>query len=336
MYRTALLSAVLLAFTAGSAGAQEHLWTADRPDGVAPPGVYADRTLGVGTFEITAQYQQLDLLGVRFGSELITNDQTFDLFQIAPLEQVSELLEVRAAYGLTEQLTLFARSGFVQKTRDQITEEDFFILESSALADTEVHLLWEAFRSGPVRAQLQGGVLIPTGSVDEEDGITGVRSGILPYDMQTGAGVFGILPGIAISMQNEVGTVGAQVIGRIYSGENDRGWRPGNAVEANGWASYRANDYISITARVRATGWAEIEGFDPALDPFRDPGELASSFGGERVDVPIGLAFYMPRGMLAGHRLSFEWISNVHEETDGPWLASDNGFVVSWQAAFGG
>lgn len=337
MRRTSLLLAASLALVAGPAAAQDeaHTWTVDRPDGTAPGGVFADRVLGQGGLELTAVYSKMSHMGLRFGSDFISIDETLGLFDVAPLSLSTELLEVRLGVGLGEGTSLLARTGLVSKRREQVTQDDFFVLESEALADTEVHLLWEAYSEGEVRAHLQGGVLIPTGSVEETGDVAGIRTGILPYDMQTGVGTFGILPGFTIQMQNEVGTVGAQVMGRVHFGENDRGWTPGNAVEANGWAAYKLNDYFSASARIRAIGWGAIQNADETLDPFRDPGELASSFGGSRVDLPIGLNVYIPEGRLAGHRLSLEWVSNVHEDLDGPWLAADNGFVIAWQAVVG-
>jgi len=338
MPRISLLLAAAFIASASQVSAQEqdHTWTADRPDGSAPGGIFADRPLDQGAIEISASYNKMDLAGVKFETEYLTTDETLGLFEIAPLSLATDLIEFRLGVGLTEDLTLFARTGFISKKREQVTPETYFVVESQALADSEVHLLWNAFQEGAVRAHLQAGILVPTGSVDESADVAGIRTGILPYDMQTGAGTIAFMPGAGIQMQNAVGTVGLQAVGRIYVGENDRGWRPGHSAELNGWAAYKLNDYFSATVRARAIGWAAIEQADESLDPFRDPGELASSFGGVRVDVPVGLNIHMPTGPLAGHRLSLEWVSNVHESLDGPWLAADNGFVVTWKANVGG
>ena len=337
MARTPVLLTTLVVLGVVQLQAQEHVWTIDRPDGVAPIGVFGDRTLASGALELTAIYSSSDHLGIRFGTEVVSIDQTLDLFDVAPLSLATELLEVRLGLGLTDRLTLAGRIGIVSKERQQVTTDQFFIIEVSDVSDTEVHLLWEVTNpGGAVRAHLQGGLSLPTGSIEESADVSGIRTGVLPYDMQTGAGVVGALPGATAAVQNEVGTVGGQIMGRIYFGENDRGWRPGNAVEFNGWASYKVSDYVSVTARVNAIGWDAIDGFDAELNPFRDPGELGSSYAGERVNLPVGLNIYIPTGPLAGHRLSFEWVANVHEDLDGPWLAADDGFNISWQVVLGG
>lgn len=337
MPRTSLLLATMLALGVGQVAAQDqdYTWTSDRPDGVAPGGVFADHTLDESAIELSASYSRSNLNGIKFDTDFLTVDQTLDLFEIAPLSLATDLVEVRLGVGLTDEISLVARTGFVSKKREQVTPQTYFVVESQDMADSEVQLLVSVYDQGAVRAHLQGGILIPTGSVDETADVAGVRSGILPYDMQTGAGTMAFMPGVTIAMQNEAGTVGAQVIGRIYAGENDRGWRPGNAVEANGWAAYKVNDFFAVTAGVHALGWGRIEQSDDSLDPFRDPGELATSYGGVRVDLPVGLSIRMPSGPLAGHRLSLEWVSNIHEKLDGPWLAADDGFVIRWQAALG-
>jgi hypothetical protein len=336
MPRTPIFVTALLAFSAVQAGAQQYTWNGMRPDAVGPAGVLGDRVLGQGVIEVTAAFTSNGHEGVRFGSDFLSFEDVFDLdFAVAPLSLGTEVLELQAAFGVQDNLTVIVRTAWMNKSRTQLTNSlEFFELESSGISDTEAHVLYELFNSGGVRAHVQGGLIVPTGSVDAEGAVVGVRTGVLPYDMQLGGGVFGFMPGLTVQSQNDAGTVGAQIVGRIYVGENDRGWAPGNAIEANAWAAVHLNDYFSASARLRAVGWGAIEGFDADLDPFRDPGELPVSFGGELIQIPIGLNVYMPHGVLAGHRLTVEWISTAHESLDGPWLAADNGFVISWQKAF--
>ena len=112
------------------------------------------------------------------------------------------------------------------------------------------------------------------------------------------------------------------------------GWRPGNAWEANGWAAYRFNRFISVSSGLRAQAWSQFEGFDADLDQFRDPGEVPTSFAGERVDIPLGVNVLMPEGALAGHRLGIEFLFNAHEDIEGPWLGADDGFQITWTKIF--
>lgn len=335
MSRTSLLVTALVAFGATHVGAQDHTWTADRPDGVAPAGVFADRVLDQGDLFFSVNFRSTDREGIRFGTDFLSLAETFEFFSIVPLTLSTNEFEGRFGIGLTDGLTFMARGSWLDKSREQITADEFFITESEGFSDIEAQLLWEVWSDNGVRAHLHGGVNIPTASVDETASVGDIRSGIQPYDMQTGARAWGLLPGLTVQMQNEVASVGAQVTARIFVDDNFRGYRPGDQLQAEGWAAYRFNDVFSVSGRIHVQAFEPIDGRDPALDPSRDPGEVALSFSGERVDLPLGLNIMMPKGPLAGHRLSVEWINNIHEDLDGPWLAADDSFVFSWQTTIG-
>jgi hypothetical protein len=331
-----LLVAALLTVAAAPAGAQEYVWTDDRPDAEAPLGVFGARTLSAGALQITALYSKMDQSGIRLGSQLVDPSTLFDSHEIVPFDLTTTGYVVRGAYGLSDDLTLAGRVGFQMRDRWQRNQEDvFFQLESSGITDLEVQALYDVYESGPYRAHLHAGVTIPTGSVTLEDGVEGLREeGHLPYDMQIGSGAFGFSPGVTAQAMNENGSVGAQVLATLFFLEKED-WRLGDRVEANMWAGFRLNRFFSASVRVRATAFEEIDGFDPQLDPARDPGEYPFGLSGRRVDIPVGLNFYMPEGRWQGHRGSLEFVFPAHEQFDDwAWLASDWGFEVGWQKTF--
>ena len=331
-----LWATVLLAAAASPANGQTFVWNPYRPDAVAPLGVFADRTLFEGTGEVGVQYHRLSQEGMRLGSELTDIVTLFDLFDIVPFAATTEAWTVRGAYGLSDRVTLAGRASFLSRTREQLTEDlSYFVLESKGISDIEAQALFDLYHVDAVRAHLHLGVSIPTGSVSASDGVAPLREeGTLPYDMQLGAGAFGFTPGFTAQIMNEFGSVGGQVIATLYFAETDD-WRLGDRFEGNVWAGYRLNDHFSASARVHVLSFEGIEGFDPDLDPARDPGEWPISFAGTRVDIPVGLNLYMPEGgPWPGHRLSVELVFPVHESFDGPWLASDWGASVGWQLDF--
>ncbi|MGD2069207.1 MAG: hypothetical protein PVI57_11085 [Gemmatimonadota bacterium] len=328
-----LALALQLTIWSAPAAGQQYDWTYERPDGVAPASLFATRVLPAGVVQIAPQFRSFDHTGTRFGSEFISYEELLGLFEEVPFAMSSDLFAADVSFGVTPEFTLLARVGWLDNTREVVDQDlQILTLENDGITDVEVHGLYQVYAEGPWRAHLSGGLSLPTGSVDDEDGV--FRSGPLPYDMQTGAGVVGLLPGATVQTMNEHGSVGMQVTGRIYVGENDRGWRPGNGVQAAAWASYRFNRFFSVSSGVYARAWNPIEGFDPDLHPERDPGELPSSFGGERVDIPLGVNLRLPEGPLAGHRLGVDFLFNVHEDLDGPWLAADDGFTITWTKAF--
>ena len=334
MRARSLLVAAAVVFAAVPAGAQEHMWTADRPDGVTPIGIMGGSTLASGEVELTLMHQKSDLQGIRFDSQLLDPLSLFGFFTQVPLELTTEAYSVRVAFGVSDNLTFTGGASFLLKDRLALTETDeFFQVDTEGISDIDVELLYNVYESGGNRGHVQLGLIIPVGSVSQDANAPGFRTGTAPYDMQIGGGGLGIRPGGTVKMQNEVGTIGAQLQGTIYVVERGD-WKPGNSVTANAWVSYNLNRYFSLSAGASAVGLGAIEGEDPTLDPFRDPGEVALSYGGERVNLPVGLNLYMPDGRWEGHRLSIELDFTVHEQLDGPWLARDSGFSVAWQKVF--
>jgi hypothetical protein len=312
------------------------MWTPDRPDAVAPLGVFADRTLPSGRGELGVQYARLSQEGIRLGSEFQDVVELFDLFDIVPFAATTEGYFVRGALGVSENLTLAARAGFLMRTREQLTQDlTYFVLESRGISDVEVQALYGLYAEDGVRAHLHLGATVPTGTVTASDGVDELREeGTLPYDMQLGAGAFGVTPGLTAQIMNESGSVGGQITATLFFLEKED-WRLGDRLEGNVWAAYQLSRHFSASARVHVLSFEGIEGFDPELDPARDPGEWPISFAGTRVDIPVGLNLYMPEdGPWGGHRLSVELVLPVHETFDGPWLATDWGASVGWQIAF--
>lgn len=339
MLRTCSLVVALL-IAAGPLGAQEELvWSSKRPDGQAPLGVFAARTLEQGEVEFTYRFSQLNSVGIWFDTQPLSFEDLADFYAAVPLSLRNRTHAVGVAVGATPELTLTANLGFSQRSREHLKSDlsEFYVTDVSRLGDLELAGLYRVFDEGPYRAHVHLGARIPTGASDVE-GVTGFsrpREEPLPYDMRPGAGVFGFMPGLTAVAQNETGTVGGQVRGTMFVGTNAQDYAPGDLVELNVWASARLNDYFAVTARAAYQNWASMDGADGRLDPARDPGHESLFMGGSRFDIPVGLSLYMPQGSrLAGHRLSVEYVYPVSQKYDGPQFGADWGLVAGWQVVF--
>ena len=80
--------------------------------------------------------------------------------------------------------------------------------------------------------------------------------------------------------------------------------------------------------------WGDVSGSDPGTNGAIDPSANSFAQGGERVQIPFGISFFLREGPAAGHRLLFEWYYTVHEDLNGPQLSADRTLVVSWQTFF--
>jgi hypothetical protein len=184
------------------------------------------------------------------------------------------------------------------------------------------------------RLSLTLGGTIPTGKLRKRDvGFSGVRE-ILPYAMQGGSGTYDILAGLTFLAQNEVSSVGAQFNSVIRVMDNWRDYRLGNEFSFSVWAAYNVSDWVSFSMRGLFEQWGDVSGSDPGTDGTIDPSANSFAQGGERVQIPFGISFFLREGPAEGHRLLLEWYYPIHEDLNGPQLSTESSLVVSWQTFF--
>ena len=58
------------------------------------------------------------------------------------------------------------------------------------------------------------------------------------------------------------------------------------------------------------------------------------NFGGERIALSLGMNYVVPKGVLAGHRLSVEGTVPVYQDLNGPQMKRDNMVVLGWSKSF--
>ncbi|MFQ5536936.1 MAG: hypothetical protein ACE5GJ_05735 [Gemmatimonadota bacterium] len=338
MVRKSLIAAALILIAAPLAAQEDIVWTSKRPDGHAPLGVVADRTLEAGEYQFTYRYSQIKSRGVWFDNDSLTLEETFDFYPQAPLslDNISHIFGV--AWGMSDDFTLNARWSYSQRERRQLTQDGvFYVVNADGIGDAEVSGLYRFYDEGAYRAHVEAGFLLPTGDVDvqAETPFSTPDKEPLPYDMRPGAGTFAFIPGLTASAQNEAGSVGAQIRGWLFWGTNDVGYTPGDRLNMTTWGAYRVNDFFSVSARMEYQKWQGLDGADADLDPLFDPGNDAFFLKGSTLTIPVGVNFYLPEGTrFAGNRLAVEAIYPVYQSYEGPQLGLDWGLLIGWQVAF--
>ncbi|MBW3535704.1 MAG: hypothetical protein KY453_10915, partial [Gemmatimonadetes bacterium] len=192
---------------AAPAAAQEHQWTSDRPDGVAPVGIIADRTLAAGALEVGYRFSNMDAEGIKSGPDRFSEAQVLGIFDFVPVSRSIDTHVLTLGYGLNDDVTVMANLGWISKRRETASQEAFVIQETSDIADAKVDVLWDVWERGPYRAHVQLGAVVPLGSVEETGFFPDNSEAPLPYDMQIGTGSWALVPGAVAATQNENGTV---------------------------------------------------------------------------------------------------------------------------------
>ncbi len=336
MVRNTAFASVLLAclLTTAPVLAQTARWTSERPDGHAPAGVMADFLILDRDLYIGVRYYQEQFRGTSLGTLPISSDDILDVFSVAPLTLDKETAEVDLRLGLFGFVTLQASMPFTQAEMLSTTDAVFFETASRTYGDVSIRGLFNVLEMNEYRMSLTLGATVPTGRIRKQDtGAFAVRE-ILPYAMQGGSGTPDILAGLTFLVQNEVASTGAQINTVTRVVDNRRGYRLGDEFSISVWGAHNLSDWVSVSIRALYETWDDVIGSEPGTDGSIDPAANSFAQGGERLQIPFGVNLFLREGPFAGHRLLLEWYYPIHEDLNGPQLATDRTLVVSWQTFF--
>ena len=77
-------------------------------------------------------------------------------------------------------------------------------------------------------------------------------------------------------------------MGTVRTGENSEGYRFGNQLDINGWASYDITTWMSISARMMSSSLGKLVSQDNELNPMMAPPANALNTGFTKVRSFIG------------------------------------------------
>ena len=127
---------------------------------------------------------------------------------------------------------------------------------------------------------------------------------------------------------------GGQFLSTLRFYENRHDYKLGNRYAFTAWYAQRWCSWISTSLRANAQWWSNIQGRDKRLNAAMVPTADPERRAGQRVDLLVGVNFYVRDSMLQGNRLAVEYGYPVHQRLDGPQLETDHVLTLGWQFAF--
>lgn len=371
--RTALFGASLLTLTLSlnpvTSHAQEgvtltgqglHTHSASTADDHAPIGVMGDHIHKKGEWMVGLRAMHMNMDGNRKGTSdisantIVTTEANrfFGMagqpatLRIVPTEMTMDMQMVGAMYAPADWVTVMAMGQYVEKDMDSLvysggagtTIRGTSSMESSGWGDTKLGGLFRLYEDDTHTLILNAGVSLPTGSIDEEDTMlmpNGMMMNMrLGYAMQLGTGTYDFLPGLTYNGHTGKWGWGAQYAGEIrMEDENSEGYSWGDKHRVTTWGSYEWADWISTSARVTGTTQGSIDGIDSQImGPIQtaDP----DNYGGQSIDVGLGVNLMATDGFAKGHRLAIEATAPVYQNLHGPQMETDYTITAGWQYAF--
>lgn len=331
------------AFAPGLSAQDNSEWNDSRADAAPPVGVEGYRVVTPEEFLINYRFRSLYFEGSRVGSgDVIANDVLIDEFgfELVEVDRQIRVHEFDFAVGISDRFTLRFVAPLLDLNMNQLRSDgETFVRETRGFGDARVETLWPIYESSGVRAHINAGISVPTGSVSEAENTTvlvpGTAPDLLSFAMQLGSGTFDVIPGATIVAMNDHGSVGAQVKGTFRTGTNDQDYRLGHRFMGTVWLQPALTDNFAVSARVLVQSWGnvDVEGQVSDADIIDQPRNPFLQ-GGTRWDLPLGVNFLFPGGALDGHRLGAEVVIPIYRDLDGPQVDLDWGFTLSWRKIF--
>jgi hypothetical protein len=341
---TLLAVAVIVGYASGPAGAQPADLTGLSLQELMKVDVISINVLGshihpAGQWMLgyEGMFEHMD--GNRSGTRRVSHDRVLEQYATAPTDMMMQMHMAMGMYAPTNNLTLMAMIPYIRKTMNHVTRDGARFKETSeGIGDLQLKGLYTLYADARFRHRLilNGGVSVPTGSIDEQDfgPDRSLGRSRLEYPMQLGSGTVDLLPGVTYLGQTESWAWGAEFVPTVRLGRNPHHYTLGNRYRLSAWLGWKWTEWLGLSARLDGQLWENISGADRTLDTTDEPTKDPKAQGGRRLDALLGVNIYIPDGMLKGARLAVEAGAPLYQSLNGPQLQTDWIVHVGVQWAF--
>jgi hypothetical protein len=302
-----------------------------KPDDHAPVGVMRDHIHKKGEFMTSYRYSLMQMKGLRNNTDRVSTAQALQNYMAAPKNMQMQMHMIGAMYGITNELTISAMGSLVEKKMDHAHRVNSdFKREASGYGDTKINFLYQFLNNNGHKAQLNFGVSLPTGKINEA-----FNSTRLPYSMQIGSGSYEALPGLLYKISADHYSFGTQANAVLRLDTNTKGYKLGDKYNVTSWVARNLNENISVSTRLDYQIFEAIEGLDQSISntamiASRD----TSLYDGRRLDLSFGVNYLFNEGFLQDNRLAIELGTPIYQRLDGLQMEVDYKLTVGWQKIF--
>ncbi len=222
--------------------------------------------------------------------------------------------------------------------------------QTGGIGDFGAYALFKAFDHSNHHLTLSLGGTAPTGDVDivlRKTGTNPVDRQPIHYGMQLGSGTWDFKPALTYTGEMDNFLWGGQANATIrLEDSNESGYALGDIFQGSIWTGYNWTNWLATTVRGVYTSQGKIQGAYPAsteIDPTTGlpfvPQHIGSfdfpaNYGGQFVDLGLGVNVTVPSGAFAGNTLKFEWLQPVHTDYNGYQLDRDYALNFTWSYGF--
>lgn len=310
----------------------------DHSSHYAPLGVMGSHLHEKGEWMASYRYMFMSMEENYDGDSTISDDAARANYAATPTDMEMQKHMLSLMYAPTDKLTLMLMTNYSENTMKVVTRNGQVTnTETSGWGDTKLSAYYGIYKKSNSSAHVGLGVSAPTGGIDEEIGRGMFADNHAGFPMQLGSGTWDLHPSITWLGRSEIFSYGAQVSAVIRLGENSNNYTLGNQVSATSWLVKPLNNWSSVSLRLTASDWGNIDGEDENQPGGGTRGSgVASIFdpsarGGSRLDISLGYSLWSNSN---GSRFSIEAGTPLYQDLDGPQLGVDwtltTGLSFAW------
>jgi hypothetical protein len=335
-----------------------------RPDAHAPISVMGDHTHAAGGWMLSYRYMNMQMDGMRSGTNRLSSADVLAAdggYTVTPEWMTMDMHMFGLMYAPSDRLTLMLMASYLETEMEHSVRaltplltaigDNAFTTQTQGFGDIKATALYRFYLEGNRKAHFGVGLSLPTGSIDKKDRTPRPPAGMgqpatfnsnqLPAPMQLGSGTFDLLPSLTFVQQFENWSWGAQANGVLrLESENSNGYRLGHQFEGLAWLGYNLTDWFGLNGGLSYRHTGKLKGSQKDVGTA-GPMSLrsvttafADNYGGDRIDLILGVNLLGPNGSLADHRLAVDLRLPLCQDLNGYQLETDSVITIGWQKAF--
>jgi hypothetical protein len=296
-----------------------------------------------GDFMVGLQWMHQRFNGYLIGTRRISDEDVTKLTGLADNANMTmDMQMIMLMYGINNKITLNAMIPITQMSMQFYNPGGGgFVENSSGLGDIYLSVITPIYQSGVHRLQIEPGITIPTGSINNmtvvPPAMPGMPAGmsLVEYKMQPGTGTVAFAPKLTYLAQTDKVAWGAQLSTELQLGQNSHHYQASNTGELTAWVAPTVSEHFSPSLRLALDTWSNIRGADPGLTPAFDPETVPGWQGGTRLEALFGLNWSLGTDQSGhGHYFSLEFGLPWWQSLRGPQMKEGYQISGAWQWTF--
>lgn len=290
---------------------------------LSPAGIMGDHAHSKGSLMFSYMYMGMQMDGIYEGRSEINSMNLMEQYEMTPDDMYMQMHMFGAMYAVSDRFTLMAMVPLLQKEMEHTHmghHHQKSTMNSAGLGDIKLSVITPLFRKSGHNITLNGGLTLPTGSVNKSSGNHMGMESRMGYGMQLGSGTTDLHGLISYSGQSANWGYGSQLGGIIRLVSNSEQYRRGNSAEHSAWIARNVGTPLTATLRLN-TGWQNhIHGRDNKINPAMIPTADPNCYGGFRSRIMGGLNMKLVYFLPVNGTFGFEAGLPVYQDLNGPQM----------------